>query len=43
MSDALAQAQEVADYQTIGVRSREALLAFISAAQTVILGAPLRK
>jgi hypothetical protein len=36
MSDALAQAQEVADYQTIGVRSREALLAFISAAQTVI-------
>ena len=27
-SDALAQAQEVADYQSIGVRCREALLAF---------------
>jgi hypothetical protein len=35
-SDALTQACEVADYQTIGVRCREALLAFIGAAQTVI-------
>lgn len=35
-SDALGQAQEVADYQSIGVRCREALLAFIHAAQTVI-------
>ncbi|GLS39547.1 hypothetical protein GCM10010869_51440 [Mesorhizobium tianshanense] len=35
-SDALAQAQEVADYQAIGVRCREALLAFVSAAQTVM-------
>lgn len=35
-SDALAQAQEVADYQTIGVRCREALLAFVNAAQTII-------
>src|SRR5213594_2129745 len=29
-SDALAQASEVADYQSIGVRCREALLAFVS-------------
>lgn len=35
-SDALAQASEVADYQSIGVRCREALLAFVSAAQTVM-------
>lgn len=35
-SDALSQAQEVADYQAIGVRCREALLAFVSAAQTVM-------
>src|SRR5271167_3811054 len=35
-ADALAQAQEVADYQTIGVRCREALLAFVDAAQTVL-------
>jgi hypothetical protein len=35
-SDALRQAQEVADYQAIGVRCREALLAFVEAAQTVI-------
>src|SRR5437870_800595 len=35
-SDALAQAQEVADYQSIGVRCREALIAFVNAAQTVI-------
>src|SRR5438552_10821975 len=35
-SDALAQAQEVADYQSIGVRCREALLAFVDIAQTVI-------
>ena len=34
--DALSQAQEVADYQAIGVRCREALLAFVSAAQTVM-------
>jgi predicted RNA-binding Zn-ribbon protein involved in translation (DUF1610 family) len=36
LSDELAQAQEVADYQAIGVRCREALLAFVSAAQTVM-------
>ncbi len=35
-SDALAQASEVADYQSIGVRCREALLAFVNAAQTVM-------
>jgi hypothetical protein len=35
-ADALAQAQEVTDYQAIGVRCREALLAFIDAAQTVV-------
>jgi hypothetical protein len=35
-SDALAQAQEVTDYQSIGVRCREALLAFINATQTVV-------
>jgi hypothetical protein len=35
-SDALAQAQEVLDYQSIGMRCREALLAFADAAQTVM-------
>jgi hypothetical protein len=35
-SEALAQAQEVADYQSIGVRCREALLGFVNIAQTVI-------
>jgi hypothetical protein len=35
-SDALKQAQEVADFQAIGVRCREALLAFTAAAQTVL-------
>jgi len=35
-SEALAQAQEVADYQSIGVRCREALLAFVNIAQGVI-------
>ena len=35
-SDALQHSGEVADYQTIGVRCREALLAFAAAAQTVI-------
>src|ERR1035441_1003375 len=35
-ADALAQASEVADYQSVGVRCREALLAFVKAAQTVI-------
>lgn len=35
-SEAVAQAQEVADYQAIGVRCREALLAFLDMAQTVI-------
>src|SRR6266849_624533 len=35
-SDALKHAQEVADYQAIGVRCREALLAFAAAAQTVL-------
>jgi hypothetical protein len=34
--DALQHSVEVADYQAIGVRCREALLAFASAAQTVI-------
>ncbi|WP_274628123.1 hypothetical protein [Arvimicrobium flavum] len=34
-SDALGQAQSVADYQAIGMRSREALLAFVAAAQDV--------
>jgi hypothetical protein len=32
-ADALGQAQNAADYQAIGMRSREALLAFVSAAQ----------
>jgi hypothetical protein len=32
-TDALGQAQNIADYQAIGMRSREALLAFIGAAQ----------
>ncbi len=35
-SDALAQAQEINDYQSIGVRCREALLAFSNAAQTAL-------
>ena len=35
-SEALGQAQEVADYQSIGVRCREALLAFVNMAQTVM-------
>ena len=35
-NDALAHASEVADYQSIGVRCREALLAFVKAAQTVV-------
>lgn len=35
-SEALGQAQEVADYQSIGVRCREALLAFVGTAQTVM-------
>ena len=35
-SDALAQASEVADYQSIGVRCRETLLAFVKAAQAVM-------
>ena len=35
-SDALDHAQEVADYQAIGVRCREALLAFSSAAQIAL-------
>ena len=35
-SDALSQAQEVLDYQSIGLRCREALLAFVDAAQTVL-------
>jgi predicted RNA-binding Zn-ribbon protein involved in translation (DUF1610 family) len=34
-SDALQHSSEVADYQAIGVRCREALLAFAAAAQTV--------
>jgi hypothetical protein len=35
-SDALGQAQELLDYQSIGVRCREALLAFADAAQAVV-------
>ena len=35
-SDALRQAQEVADYQAIGVQCREALLAFAAAAQMAL-------
>ncbi len=35
-SDALSQAQEVLDYQSIGMRCREALLAFADAVQTVV-------
>ncbi|MBP7001710.1 hypothetical protein [Amaricoccus sp.] len=35
-SDALSQAEEVADYQAIGVRCREGLLAFTSMAQKVV-------
>jgi hypothetical protein len=35
LSDALGQAQNVADYQAISMRSREALLAFAGAAQDV--------
>jgi hypothetical protein len=35
-TEALSKAQEVTDYQAIGVRCREALLAFTAAAQTVI-------
>ncbi len=34
-SDALSQAQNVADYQAIGMRSREALLSFVGAAQDI--------
>ncbi|WP_156898081.1 hypothetical protein [Methylocapsa acidiphila] len=34
-SDALGQAQNVADYQAIGMRGREALLAFVGAAQDI--------
>jgi hypothetical protein len=35
-SEALTQAQEIVDYQAIGVRCREALLAFVDVAQSVI-------
>jgi hypothetical protein len=35
-SDAVAQAQEITDYQSIGVRCRETLLAFTKATQTVV-------
>jgi hypothetical protein len=35
-ADALSQAQEVTDFQAIGVRCREALLAFTGAAQIVV-------
>ena len=35
-SETLAQAEEVLDYQSIGMRCREALLAFADAAQTVL-------
>src|SRR4051794_27660145 len=35
-SEAVTQAQENSDYQSIGVRCREALLAFSNAAQSVV-------
>jgi hypothetical protein len=35
-SDALRTAQEVSDYQAIGVRCREAMVAFVGAAQVVV-------
>lgn len=35
-SDALRHSHEVGDYQAVGVRCREALLAFVAAAQTVL-------
>ena len=35
-TDALSRAQEVSDYQAIGVRCREVMLAFIDAAQIVV-------
>lgn len=35
-SDALTSAQEVSDFQAVGVRCREALLAFTSAAQVIV-------
>lgn len=35
-SEAVTQAEEVADYQAIGVRCREALLAFVDAGQTIL-------
>lgn len=35
-SDAVKQAEEVADYKAIGVRCREALLVFVDAGQTVL-------
>jgi hypothetical protein len=35
VSDALGQAQNAADYQAVGMRTREALLAFVGAAQDV--------
>lgn len=35
-SDALGQAQEAGDYQSVGVRCREALLAFVAAAQVLV-------
>jgi hypothetical protein len=40
-TDALSQAQNVSDYQAIGVRSREALLAYASAAQDLAIWTPL--
>lgn len=36
-SDALSQAQNIADYQAIGLRIREALIAFVGAAQDVAI------
>lgn len=35
-SEALEHAEELADFQGVGVRSREALLAFVNTAQAVI-------
>ena len=36
LADALEQAKSISDYQTVGVRCREALLAFVGAAQDTV-------
>ena len=39
-TEALSHAEEVADFQAVGVRCREALLAFVSVAQAILPTAP---